>query len=200
MRKIILILLLIVLIILGYIVIVKGVDILSINILSVEQIKEKNNKLEESLQKISTLTSTDYPQSITELSDSSKKLIIEKEAYANIASASTNEDIVTATYLEKHNLEHLWVKIGNYATKNGITMKLEIVTGSSGGYNLNFTINGKYVSISEFIAALEDDSTLEFKIENFKLVPGNISDSSSDTENLQATFTVRDVAINMSKN
>ncbi len=202
MKKVILILILIILIILGYIILTKGlsVSVLNIDILSIQQIKNKNEKLEQSLQKVSALTSSDYPKAIVELTDNSKKLIIEKEAYANLAAVSTNEDIVTATFVEKHNLEHLWVKIGNYATKNGIILKLEIATGSStGAYNLNFTLNGKYVSISEFIAQLEDDSTLEFKIENFKLVPGNVSDSSSDTENLQATFTVKDIAINMEK-
>lgn len=202
MKKIILIILLIVLIIVGYFMLTKGINIsiFDIDILSIEQIKSKNENLEKSLQEVSTLTSSDYPQAITELTDSSKKLIIEKEAYANLAATSTSEDVVNASFVEKHNLEHLWVKIGNYATKNGIVLKLEIATGSAtGAYNLNFTLNGKYVSISEFIAELEDDSTLEFKIENFKLVPGNVSDSSSDTENLEATFTVKDIAINMEK-
>ena len=41
--------------------------------------------------------------------------------------------------------------------------------------------------------ALENDSELGFKIENFKLIPG-----SSDT-NLQASFLVSDIAINIDK-
>ena len=45
-------------------------------------------------------------------------------------------------------------------------------------------------SISEFIAALENDSSLNFKIENTKVMPFE-----GDTENLQATFIVRGVSI-----
>ena len=197
MRKILLVILMILMILAGYVVIAKGISFLGIA--SIEQINKKNQDLDKKLQEVSTLTSTDYPKAITNLNDSSKQLIIEKENYADLVSFSTEDDIVSSSYIEKHNLEHLWVKIGNYATKNGITLKMEITTSSTGAqgeYNLNFTANGKYVSISEFIAALEDDSTLEFKIEEFKLVPT----ANTDGENLQATFTVKDIAINIEKN
>lgn len=53
-----------------------------------------------------------------------------------------------------------------------------------------FTITGSYVSISEFIAAIENNSSLNFKIEDFKLIP-----TANDTENLQATFNVKGVNV-----
>ena len=46
------------------------------------------------------------------------------------------------------------------------------------------------MSVSEFIASLENDSSLNFKIEKFKLIPYEGS-----TENLQAVFVVRDIGI-----
>ena len=54
-------------------------------------------------------------------------------------------------------------------------------------YNLRFTATGSYISITDFISAIENDSTLGFKIEEFRMVP-----SGSD---LQATFVCKDIAI-----
>lgn len=51
---------------------------------------------------------------------------------------------------------------------------------------MDYTITGSYVSISEFVAAIENNSSLNFRIENFKLLP-----TAGNTENLQATFKVR---------
>ena len=56
-------------------------------------------------------------------------------------------------------------------------------------YDLNFTAEGAYVGISLFLADLEDDSFLDFKIENFALTKGE------STENLKATFVVKDIPI-----
>ena len=58
-------------------------------------------------------------------------------------------------------------------------------------YNLNFTVTGAYARIAEFITDIEDDSSLGFKIEEFKM----LADSSSDTSTLQATFACKDVKI-----
>ena len=62
--------------------------------------------------------------------------------------------------------------------------------GVSGLYDLSFVATGKYVSISEFIAAIENDSSLNFKIENTKIMPFE-----GNTENLQATFQVTGISI-----
>ena len=70
-------------------------------------------------------------------------------------------------------------------------MKLEVTnsaTGAEKAYNLNFTLNGEYVSIIDCISQIEDDSTLGFKIENFKMVQ-------ADDGTIQATFTVKNVTI-----
>ena len=61
-------------------------------------------------------------------------------------------------------------------------------TGAEGTYDLDFTATGSYICITDFVSAIENDSTLGFKIEEFKLVP-----SGSD---LQATFTCKDISIN----
>ncbi len=199
MKKILLIIFIILIVFLGYVIVMNGMDFLGVA--SIDGIQNQNDELNKKLQEVSTLTSTDYPKAITDLNDSAKQLLIEKQNYADLVQTSTTSEVISSTYVEKHNLEHLWVKIGNHATKHGITLKMDIVSssgGAEGRYNLNFTANGEYVSISEFIAALEDDSTLEFRIEDFKLVP--TTSSSSSENNLQATFVVKDIAINIEKN
>ena len=80
-------------------------------------------------------------------------------------------------------------------------MKLEIKTSSTGTpnqYDLYYTATGRYVSISEFITAVENDSSLGFKIENFKLLP-TVNEQTQDTVTLQATFVTKDIAINLEK-
>ena len=69
-------------------------------------------------------------------------------------------------------------------------MKMDVKKGSAQDiYDLQFTATGSYISITDFISAIENDSSLGFKIEEFKLVP---SSSGSD---LQATFVCKDIAI-----
>ena len=73
-------------------------------------------------------------------------------------------------------------------------MKMDVSRSSSGTedtYNLNFTVTGAYARIAEFITDIEDDSSLGFKIEEFKM----LADSSSDTSTLQATFVCKDIKI-----
>lgn len=197
MRKILISILILILVVVGYLMVFNGLNVFGADILSVAQIKQESDQLDQKLQQVSTLTSTHYPKAIKDLNDSIKQLLIEKSNYADLVSYSSSEDITSATQIEKYEVEYLWAKIGNHATKNGVTLKLDIKTGSSGTpnqYDLSFTANGKYVAISEFIAALEDDSSLGFKIEDFK-----ITATTDSTEILQATFMVKDVAININK-
>lgn len=197
MRKILIIALILILIVLGYFMVIDGLDALGLNVLSIQGIKEKNDTLNSKLGQVSTLTSTDYPTAISNLNESSKQLALEKANYADLVSFSSSEDITAASQLEKYEMEYLWTKIGNHATKNKIVLKFDVKTSSTGTpnvYDLYFTATGEYISISEFIAALEDDSSLAFKIEDFKLLP-----TSENTSELQAIFTVRDISINIDK-
>lgn len=59
---------------------------------------------------------------------------------------------------------------------------------------MDYTITGSYVSISEFVAAIENNSSLNFRIENFRLLP-----TAGDTENLQATFKVRAINVKVDR-
>ena len=86
-------------------------------------------------------------------------------------------------------MEYLWNKVGSYATREGVTLKWDVSsTGVNNKYTLNFTTTGSYVGVISYIYALENDSDLLFRIENFKMVSGGSS-------NVTATFTVNNIAI-----
>lgn len=68
---------------------------------------------------------------------------------------------------------------------------MNVKTGDAGDEvtkNLDFTLVGQYFAIMDFISALEDDSELDFRIEDFHMTP-------SSEDNLQATFNVTGVRI-----
>ena len=64
-------------------------------------------------------------------------------------------------------------------------MQMDVLQGSNSAkdvYNLKFTATGSYISITDFISAIENDSTLGLKIEEFRMTP------MQNSEDLQATF------------
>ena len=112
-----------------------------------------------------------------------------------MVNVSTESQTQTANqFLGGYKIEYLYVRIGTHAKTEGVEMKMDVSRSSSGTedtYNLNFTVTGAYARIAEFITDIEDDSSLGFKIEEFKM----LADSSSDTSTLQATFVCKDVKI-----
>lgn len=193
MRKILIIVLIVLLLIAGYFSIFKGLNILGIEIPSVFGIKDKSDSLDTELERLTTLTSVDRPKAMSDLNNSAKQLVIARDEYNEKVLYSSEEEIKEATQGIQYEMEYLWTKVGNHATKNGIVLKFTVSRSSlgvSGLYDISFVATGKYVSISEFIAALENDSSLNFKIENFVLNP-----TKESTEILQATFTVKEISI-----
>lgn len=196
MRRMLMLILTIIFIILSYFTVTKGFTIGNFRILSSNEIVENNNNLDNEIQNLDILTTVTFTQEQSKLNDSYKQLIIKKEQYADLVLYSSENELAKATQTEIYETEFLWTKLGNYATKNnGIDMKIDVVKGSSGQtgqYNLNFTLVGQYVYISDFISAVENDAKLGFKIDNFSLVPQNAQNGL-----LQATFTVQNVGINI---
>lgn len=193
MKKILIIALIVLLLIVGYFSIFKGLNILGVEIPSVFGIKDKSDELDIELQSLTTLTSVDRPKAMSDLNSSAKQLVIARDEYNDKVLYSSEEEIEQATQGIQYEMEYLWTKVGNHATKNGIVLKMtvnESSMGVSGLYDLSFVATGKYVSISEFIAAIENDSSLNFKIENTKIMPFE-----GNTENLQATFQVTGISI-----
>lgn len=140
------------------------------------------------------LASTDYEKALDDIKNDAKKLGDEKKTYEDLVSVSGEDVSGLAAQYQKYEIEYLWAVIGNHATSEGIELKMDLVSGvQSGTYNLNFTVRGSYIGLSDFISTIENDPVLGFKIENFNMVPGG------STEQLQATFTCKNIQIILSQ-
>lgn len=191
MKKILLIILIILLIVGVYFAIGKGISIGNIRVLSMTQISDQNTKLNTKIEEANQLIDLEYPKKMSNLKAASSEMMQAKDEYLKLTNISTDEQILKATRSESYSIEFLWATIGNHATAEGVNLKFEILsndTGTQGVYNLGFTVDGNYVAIINFISAIENDSKLNFRVQNFKLVP-------YQQPVLRATFTVKNIGI-----
>lgn len=168
--------------------IVKGLTVGSFRILSISNIKQESLNLDNEVDELNNLKNVTYKKKIDDLQTATKDLTTAKQKYLDLASVSSDEEIQEANLEQTYAMEFLWNKVGSYATKEGVTLKWDVSsTGVNNKYTLNFTTTGSYVGVISYIYALENDSDLAFRIENFKMTASG--------ENVTATFTVNNVAI-----
>lgn len=192
MRKLLFVFLLILLGILLFVTVVSGFPIKKIKIYTFKDIQKSSEELDKTLQEMETIALITYPEKETELSRSMKELETEKQNYLDKAQYSSTEDVARANMQESYDANYLWVKLGNYATKEGIVAKLDFTTSSSGVpglYDIRFTLDGTYVSITDFIYSIENDQTLNFRIQDFVLVPGGSTEAHLDNTDVENTET-----------
>lgn len=182
MRKILIGILTILLIVMAVLVITKGLTIGNFKILSVKQIIEGNDKLTSDLSQTEKLIKSDYPAKLESLDSNVSNLLAAKEEYQDLADVSTKSEINKATTVETYTVEFLWTRLGRHATAEGVYLSYTPTNNS-----IKFTVSGDYIPILSFVSAIENDSKLGFRIENFKLIPGG--------NNLQATFETRNINI-----
>lgn len=195
MRKFLIIVLTILILVLAFFFIRDGFQIGSAKILGVYEIDALSESLDHKLNQAENLTMQQFPSEYDSLNESLENLSTERQKYETVLAQSSESDIAEALKKEKYEIEKLWISIGNYADEHNVKVNMQITASSSGiaeVKDLNFTVNGSYVGITEFIYDLEDDQELEFKIEKFKLVPDTTN------SNLKATFVVKDVNVNIS--
>lgn len=198
MRKFVLIALLTLLVILCAIVIGVGIKIGPIKIYSYPEVlaasKERKELLEVNDENIKEIETTQ-----TSLKSAAKKYENKKAEYDELiekGKITTESNIYNSNV---YDMDFLWATIGNYATQNAVLLDFNFwksaqATSVSSEYiicKLDFTVTGDYIPITNFISQIEADDTLKFEISNFNLEKGG--------ENLQATFSVKNVPIN-SKN
>lgn len=190
MKKLLMLILIALLLTLSIYIGLNGFQVGNIEVLSYTGMQTKNKELDLKIQECSKLAEKEYKQAITTVQESSKKLEQAKKDYEEMTSISSEDDIQVASQIERYEVEALWVKLGNHATSEGAILKMDIVQGNSNDtYNLKFTVNGSYISITDFISDIENDSTLGFQIEEFKI------SSSGTGDDLQATFVCKDISI-----
>ena len=199
MRKILISVLIVLLVILAYFTIFQGLSIGSFKVLSVNGIIELNNDLTAQIENINKKIKIDLQTKEAELAQAfdgsnagteTTGLLQAKETYYNLVNVSTDNQITKASTEETYTTEYLYLRIGRHAREEGVNMNLTFVsagTSDSSMSNLEFSITGQYTAIINFVSALEDDSELAFRIDNFDLVPNG--------ELLQATFDVSGIRI-----
>ena len=192
MKKLLLLILIALLLALSIFIVIQGVGVGNLQVLGIKGIQQKNSELDSKIQQAGKLAEKDYQQAVSEVEESTKKLKEEKKNYEDMTAISEEGDVQSANQIEKYEIETLWVRLGNHATSEGVVMQMDVLKGTNSVqdvYNLKFTATGGYIQITDFISAIENDSTLGFKIEEFKMLPA------SNNSDLQATFVCKDIYI-----
>lgn len=191
MRKLLIGILIIVLLVLAGFMVIDRVSVGSLEILGIEAIVEKNDKLDQKILEATRLATVTYQEKLNILNSANKKLQQEKQGYENYVTSDNGTGAISQ--IQSYEVEYLWTKIGNYAKREGVVLKMDVAVNNAvlGTYDLNFTVTGTYVGITEFIYDIDNDSSLLFKVESFKLLPN------TEDEVLVATFTCKDISINI---
>lgn len=195
MRKFLLVVVTILILMLAFFFIRDGLNLGNIHVLGVFNLQELNKDLDAKIMKANELTNMQFQQENEELNSALTQAVKLREQYERVLQQSDSDDISEILKTEKYEIEKLWITIGNYADDHNVKVNLQITNSSSGVSevkDLDFTVNGSYVGITDFIYELEDDEELEFNIENFAMVPD------ATNSNIKATFTVKDVNVNIS--
>lgn len=185
MRKTLLSVLLVLLIILIVLFMKNGIGFGSFQVYGFQSISEKNDELTEAISDANTENDR-YTSALSKIDTDVEELAGAKKKYLDLIAQSSESEIKDATQTKIYTIEYLWSKIGNHATKEGVTLKMEVASSTLNDQdyrNLNFTVDGEYLAIVQFIYDLENDSDLDFIAENFNMTSKH------------ATFTVKDVKI-----
>lgn len=196
MRKFVLSIVLVIAVIIMFMVILFGVKIGNFKIASYSDIEEASGLKKTLLVDLNDKNQVEFEQKKVALNTAVKEYQSKKDEYDRLVVEGKLEDKEAFNAVDLYDLDFLWTVIGNYATENGVTIDLNFTKSANQSTksteyvmcNLNFTITGDYIAITDFISNIEDDDQLSFEISNFLLEKGG--------ENLQATFVVKDIPIN----
>ena len=194
MRNKIITITVLVLLILITVAMIKGIKIGNLQILSISQIKEKNNSLNSKIEEASQITSIKYLDAQKKMEEAYNKQQIQKEKYEELVDFNNlNEKSIYET--KQYDIGYLWKIFGNYASKYNLTIGMDVKKATGKDlYDLYFDVLGEYTNIIKFISAIEDNSELYFRIYNFNMVNG---DKKEDIEiKVKATFNVKGVNLN----
>ena len=182
MRKLLFALLAVTLLFVVGLVIYKGFSIGKIEIWGIKQIVAENEQIDKANAYLEKLASENFQTAITKLNNSGEAMQVKKKEYEEQAVLVSNSKYYMQT--EKYKIDFLWTRIGNYAKDNKVTPKMEVASGTTKGvYNLIITAVGKYPNVADFIYAIENDSRLGFKIEDFSMTQYITKSESNDEEN-----------------
>lgn len=170
-----------------------GLNIFGIRVLSLKDITSKKQEVKLAKTNLD-LEKTKYDVLESKLNTEKQEFNTEKNKYEAISDETVNI-INNLNTKEKYSIEYIWIKLGNYAKLNN----LSIVVAEPGN-TLNseekvqdnsifkIQVSGSYTSVASFIYNIENDDELKFRLDNIKMeyVSG---------VNIRATFDVKDIVI-----
>jgi hypothetical protein len=168
---------------------IKGISIF--NVKGIMSISEKNDEIESDIDNLSNIISVTYTTTASNLKRTASTLTETKTEYENQAILSNSNASSYASQRETYDIDYLWTKLGNYAKDENVVIKIEVTSNETSAslYNLNFSVTGDYVNITDFIYDIENDSKLGFKIDNFSM--------QMSENQLLATFTCKEISISV---
>lgn len=222
LRKVLLAIVLVVAICLCYCTAVSGLSLGNFKIPSYDEIEQQNADLDQQISELYRKNTNEFESKKTALAKAIKDYNAAKENYQAIAPTIDNikpAEVEVDIGIKPYDVEFLLVKLGNYATDQGITILFNIIkSGSSGATttdnsteyytmaDIEFTLVGEYNSIIEFMYSIEGDDELRFEINDFSMIAStvrtsntnNTSNNVTTNKEVQAKFQVKGIPINNS--
>lgn len=196
MRKCLLILILIITGVLCFSLIIGGFKIGNLNLIkSYNDVATISLEKKDAISELKQKNGAEFIAKNTALNSAVQEYKNKKAQYEKLVSEGQIKETTTNS-LDLYDVGFLWTTIGIYATEKGVTLQFDVsksatATSISSEYvicDLNFTVTGEYIAITDFIYSIENDDKLNFEISDFKLEKGG--------ENLQATFVVKEIPVN----
>ena len=106
-----------------------GIKIGKLEIPSISKLIDKNKQINSSIEQVSKLTSSDYPEQISNLEGTINDLNVQKQKYEQLSGFSSPEE-GSIYETEKFDISYLWTTIGEYASKEGITLAMDVKKGT----------------------------------------------------------------------
>lgn len=132
-----------------------------------------NEELDKNLATLEKLNETSFPAAERRLQSAKNDYKSKKEAYEELTSTASKDEIAEANKKEQYMLDFLWMKVGTYANANDVKIKINPDESTP---VVTFDVTGKYISIINFIYDLENDEELAFNVDNI-VMEGGSSDS-----------------------
>ena len=180
----------------------RGISVGKISIHSIESIKQDSLNLDAKIEEANTEINQNYAKSLADIETATSNLKKVKEEYESKVGVNGELGI---TQIEKYKIEYLWSIIGGYGNDENVIVTLDIKeTSIADTYNINFTLQGSYLGITDFLYDIENDDELNYRIKDFKIEPSTTTSTTTtdnkvttvSTDTLKATFVVENIIIN----
>lgn len=181
MKKILISILIVLLLILSYFWIWHGIKVIKIE--SVNDIKKASLKLEQHLDSANELDSQTYPNKEEELKKAIDSLKASKQEYENKSKYNTSESSIGNIELKTYKIHYLWTILGSYRKEENVkSLNLDLkTTETQDVYDLQITLVGSYVAITDFIYDMENDEQLNFEVKNLSIQPYTTTTTTTTT-------------------